>query len=74
MPIGRWLRGELREWAESLLNEKRLAEQGIYNSREVREVWEQHTYERRDYGERLWGVLMFQAWWDRWMKKPPIRQ
>jgi asparagine synthase (glutamine-hydrolysing) len=67
VPIGKWLRSGLRPWAEELLEEKRLAEQGIYDPAAVSAMWREHLA-GRDYGERLWGVLMFQAWWDRWMR------
>jgi asparagine synthase (glutamine-hydrolysing) len=66
VPIAKWLRGGLRPRAEELLGEKRLREQGIYQPAAVTAMWRNHLA-GRDYGERLWGVLMFQAWWDRWM-------
>ncbi|HEX4125479.1 MAG TPA: asparagine synthase (glutamine-hydrolyzing) [Tepidisphaeraceae bacterium] len=67
VPIAKWLRGGLRPWAEELLGRKRLAEQEIYSPTAVRKMWRDHR-SGRDHGERLWGVLMFQAWWERWMK------
>ena len=65
VPLGNWLRGPLREWAESLLNERRLREEGYFNSVKVRYFWEQHLAEKGDYSARIWNILMFQAWLDR---------
>ena len=68
IPVGAWLRGPLRDWAESLLDERRLAREGYLQPRAVREVWADHLAGRRDEYARLWVVLMFQAWLDRWGK------
>jgi len=62
VPIGSWIRGPLREWAESLLADSRLRQEGYFNSAVVRERWSQHLSGRRDWQQSLWGVLMFQAW------------
>jgi asparagine synthase (glutamine-hydrolysing) len=62
IPVGEWLRGPLREWAEQLLAEPRLVAEGFLDPRPVRESWAQHLSGRFDWTPRLWGVLMFQAW------------
>lgn len=62
IPVGEWLRGPLREWAESLLDERRLALEGYLNPAPVRALWAQHLSGRYDWTARLWCVLMFQAW------------
>ena len=62
VPIGDWLRGDLRDWAESLLDARMLQEQGFFNPTEIRAVWKDHLSGRRDWQHRLWCVLMFQAW------------
>ncbi|MGV0953516.1 MAG: asparagine synthase (glutamine-hydrolyzing) [Fluviibacter sp.] len=62
IPIGEWLRGPLREWAEALLDAKRLAQEGYFNSGPIREAWQQHLSGKHDRTARLWSVLMFQAW------------
>jgi len=61
-PVGDWLRGSLREWAEWLISERRLADEGFLNPGPIRDAWEQHLGGRRNLQEPLWGVLMFQAW------------
>ena len=62
VPIGDWLRGPLREWAETLLNEQRLSREGFFYVAVVRQCWQEHLSGRRNWAYRLWGVLMFQAW------------
>jgi asparagine synthase (glutamine-hydrolysing) len=62
IPVGEWLRGPLRDWAEDLLDETRLGREGYLNAKPIRETWEQHLGGRCDWTGRLWSVLMFQAW------------
>jgi len=62
IPVGQWLRGPLRDWAEALLDEQRLEREGYLNAAPIREIWQQHLTGRYDWTVRLWTVLMFQAW------------
>lgn len=57
-----WLRGPLRGWAESLLDESRLRREGYFEPEVIRMVWKEHVEGRTSAGFRLWSVLMFQAW------------
>ena len=61
-PLAGWLRGPLREWAESLLAADRLAAEGWFDPNPIRTVWDEHLAGRRNHDYRLWAVLMFQAW------------
>jgi asparagine synthase (glutamine-hydrolysing) len=64
VPIATWLRGPLRDWAESLLDERRLLNQGILEPAAVRSIWRRHQTDWCDCPELVWNLLMFQAWLD----------
>ncbi|WP_247648441.1 asparagine synthase (glutamine-hydrolyzing) [Pseudodesulfovibrio sp. zrk46] len=67
VPIDAWLRGPLREWAESLLAPERLRKQGLFDQTVVARQLADHLSGKRDNQYRIWNMLMFQAWFDKWM-------
>ena len=62
IPIGAWLRGPLRDWAEALLDERRLRREGYFRPEPIRGLWQSHLRGSSDEQYPLWGVLMFQSW------------
>lgn len=66
VPIGQWLRGPLRGWADELLDVGPLRQAGFFDAQAVRRIWEAHSAGRADGGHLLWSVLMFEAWRRRW--------
>lgn len=64
IPINEMLRGPLKDWAESLLDENKLQRQGIFNTRLVRDKWKSHLTGKANYQHELWNLLMFQSWYD----------
>jgi asparagine synthase (glutamine-hydrolysing) len=62
IPIDAWLRGPLREWAENLLNESRLRQEGYFNPAPIRQKWVEHLSGKSNWQYQLWNVLMFQVW------------
>lgn len=62
VPIDEWLRGPLRDWAEDLLDEKRLRDENLFTPKPIRKKWQEHLSGRGNWQYDLWDVLMFQSW------------
>tara|TARA_R110002012_G_scaffold243683_2_gene418356 strand:- start:6556 stop:8532 length:1977 start_codon:yes stop_codon:yes gene_type:complete len=62
MPIGRWLRGPLADWAESLLSTDAIARTDVFNTAAVRKIWNEHRAGQQNHETVLWTVLMYQTW------------
>lgn len=63
VPIEQWLRGCMRDWAEDLLDEHRLRDEGFFDPAPIRQMWQDHLGARPHWHYYLWDILMFQAWW-----------
>jgi asparagine synthase (glutamine-hydrolysing) len=68
LPIGHWLKGQLREWAEDLLDPKKLSDTGYLNTALIRATWEDHLSGKTNHQHALWNILMFQAWKSEWQQ------
>jgi asparagine synthase (glutamine-hydrolysing) len=66
IPLGEWLRGPLRDWAEALLDETRLRDAALLDPQVVRQSWQEHLDGSRNWQYLLWDVLMLEAWRERW--------
>lgn len=62
VPIDDWLRGDLRDWAEDLLDENRLREEGFLNAQPIRQKWQEHLEGKRNWAGYIWDILIFQSW------------
>jgi asparagine synthase (glutamine-hydrolysing) len=67
VPLDSWLRGPLKTWAHDLLNPTRLKDQGLFNPDEITRQLTDHMTGSRDNQYRIWNMLMFQTWFDKWM-------
>lgn len=62
VPLDSWLRGHLRHWAESLLDEKNIRRQGYLNATVVNKIWTEHLSGKKNWQYQLWDILIFQLW------------
>ncbi len=62
VPLDYWLRGPLRDWAESLLAPERLRREGYFAVEPIQKAWREHLSGKRQWHYHIWDVLMFQAW------------
>jgi len=62
IPVGIWIKDQLRDWAESYLNENLIKSQGILNYSYVQKIWLQHLKGNQDHTVRLWNILMLSSW------------
>lgn len=65
-PLADWLRGPLRDWAQSLIASDRLEADGLLDPEPIRAVWEEHLKRQRNWHFELWTVLMLQSWREAW--------
>ncbi|MEX2505420.1 MAG: asparagine synthase (glutamine-hydrolyzing), partial [Pseudohongiellaceae bacterium] len=66
VPIEHWLRGPLRAWAEPLLDEQRIQQEGFLDPAPIRQMWAEYLSGQSRHQGALWNVLMFQAWLRTW--------
>jgi asparagine synthase (glutamine-hydrolysing) len=64
IPLDTWLRGPLKDWAESLLSRETLKNGGFFHPDPIRKKWNEHLSGMRNWQNYLWSILMFQAWYD----------
>lgn len=62
VPIGSWLRGPLRAWAQDLLAPDALARDGLLDPGSVRAAWQRFLEGTDDRAEPMWAVVAYQAW------------
>ena len=62
VPIGNWIKGPLKDWAEDLISENRLKREGYFDYIVIRQMWDQHQASKRNWQYQLWNILMFQSW------------
>lgn len=66
IPLGSWLRGPLREWAEALLDAQTLTQNG-FHAAPIRQKWQQHVMGQANWDYILWDILCYQSWAQLWL-------
>jgi asparagine synthase (glutamine-hydrolysing) len=69
VPLGQWLSGPLRGWAEDLLSPGKLANEGLLDVGQVQTLWQRHLSSTQQNATALWNILMLRAWSERWLKR-----
>lgn len=64
VPIGMWLRGPMRNWAESLLSDHSLSKFEVLPTKLIRNLWLEHLSGEKDNHQILWSILMFITWYN----------
>jgi len=62
IPIDSWLRGSLKEWANDLINKKKINDQNYLNFELINKEWKQHLSGEKNNHHKIWNILMFQSW------------
>lgn len=70
LPLGEWLRGPLRDWADNLLAEGQLRQDGIIEPGVIATRWREHRAGQRNWHAFLWRIIVFRLWQQRWLKDP----
>lgn len=70
IPVNDWLRNELRTRCNELLSRETSLSIGVFDPDAVEKVWEEHLSRKRNWGARIWAIIMFNLWYQRW--KPSL--
>lgn len=68
VPIGSWLRTDLKDWAGDLLSPKVLKRHGLFREDVIEKMFREHVKGERNWQNQLWNMVMFQAWYERWIR------
>ena len=66
VPIDLWLRESLRDWAENLLDENRLKQEGYFDPKPILKKWDEHLSGKRNWQYSIWNILILQSWREHW--------
>jgi asparagine synthase (glutamine-hydrolysing) len=68
IPIAGWMQNELKNHVEDYLSESKIKGQGIFNWQAVSDLKNKFFSGKKELDFKLWYLLMFQMWYERWMK------
>jgi asparagine synthase (glutamine-hydrolysing) len=64
VPLDRWLRGPLKDWASDLLLSSGVKEDALLNAASIRKLWDRHQSGAQDVSGQLWPIIAYRAWWE----------
>ncbi|WP_323586238.1 asparagine synthase (glutamine-hydrolyzing) [Aliarcobacter butzleri] len=67
VPLTEWFRDELKEYFMIYLDERRIEKEGLFNSKEVVRLRDSYLSGNRENVQKLWFLLMFEMWYEKWM-------
>ena len=62
MPIGEWLRYELKEWGSTLLEDNKFSDHIYLDSTKIKSIWKEHLDGVNNHEKLLWNTLIFKSW------------
>jgi len=71
VPVGHWLKGSLRTFAEPYLLDVERFDHGVFDRKYVRQIWSRHQTGRQDWGAQLWALLCFELWYRAFIMQKP---
>jgi asparagine synthase (glutamine-hydrolysing) len=74
MPVGAWMRGELRSFVTDLLSQGTLDRIGFFNAAYVEGLMTEHFAGTHDHRKKLWTLIVFVLWWKRWIEPPSVKK
>ena len=66
LPLDIWLRGPLKDYASSMLSEKKLIEDEFIDQQKVSKIWNEHLSGVKNHQHVLWNIIMYQSWKEKW--------
>lgn len=72
IPLGNWLRSNLRSWAEELIREEKIKREKIFNYPEIKRLWQMHKSGKAALEHQLWTILIFQCWLNKYKNEISI--
>ena len=68
IPLDKWLSNELRPFLEEFFSDAYLSKQQIFHQYEVQKIIRSFLEGKKERAEKIWYLLMFQMWYDKWIK------
>ena len=70
VPLKHWFRQDAAGFARETLLSQRARERGVLHTAEVERTLNRHAAGRRDFSSKLWALLFFEVWCQKWMDQP----